>query len=81
MKYREFDWEHAKNVRKTNPTKLNWLWMNHKEEVDYETFAREMLRIKSFSVKKRAKKYSPSKLLTNYLNLKQEFGFFTGEIK
>ena len=76
-----FDWNIARS-RTKNPTKLNWLWINRNKKISEEKFVKEVKKMQPLSsAERRYKKYAPHTLKRNYRNLKEEFGFFTGELK
>ena len=71
-----FNFEEAKKQHSLQ--KVEWLEKNYNKPITSEVFVREMKRLKKFSRCKRRKahKYSPSKLRNNYKRLKQRYGFF-----
>jgi hypothetical protein len=74
--YRKWDWEIAKT--KSNPTKINWFWNNHKKPITEEEFVKSLKEIRNFSLgNKKYKRYSPSNLRYLYRRLKRNYGFFT----
>lgn len=82
MKYKEFDWSIARE-RTKNPSKLQWEWENHTKEIPEEVYVKEVKKLKQFTdpkQRKKCNKYSPSTLRRQYKNLKEEYGFFTGEL-
>lgn len=73
---KQFDWEYAKSITK-NPTKLNWLWLNHNQKITEEDFMVSMQGFRSLSsAKKKYKSYSIRNLKYKYRKLKENFGFF-----
>jgi hypothetical protein len=72
---REFDWEFAKT--KTSPSKLNWLWLNHKKPLTQMEYVHAVRQLRQFSLSKHASNnYSKYRLKKDYTYLQNNFGFF-----
>lgn len=75
--YKTFDWEQAQSQTK-NQRKLQWIKENCEREVTEQEFVDAIYLLKAFRQGYLQSKYTPSKLRYQYRNLKEGFGFFTG---
>ena len=77
----KYDWE--ERVKKTrNPTKVNWVWNNHKKEISEDVYIKEIKSLMPFATitgKKKSRRYASGNLRKEYNYLKSTFGFFTGK--
>lgn len=78
---KKYNWE--KKIKEAkNPSRINWLWLNHKRLVTRKEFIREMKFLKRFSQSKSSNRYTDyrhKRLSKNYDYLKEVYGFFIGE--